>query len=306
MVKEAEAHAEEDREARRGDRDPQPGRSSSSTRPRSSLADSGDKAPEAERKVVEEALADLRPPSPRTPRPASTNSKAKTAKLGEVSQVMGQATCRRGRRRRGRPGAEPQDHAAGADQGSDGTLSTPRSSTTRTRSDRPSRRGRLGGGAGAPPGADPGATRGHSGRHCGGHGATPGAPPEGSRSRTLPSRSSTARSGGLPRGVTRLSPTAWPPRATPPSSRLTRTATGHRPRRERLVDLQRLQAEYVNYKRRVDRDRELAVTRAPWRSSRGCCRSSTTSISHASTATSSTARSRPSPTSSSPPWAVSA
>lgn len=27
---------------------------------------------------------------------------------------------------------------------------------------------------------------------------------------------------------------------------------------ERLVDLQRLQAEYVNYKRRVDRDRELA------------------------------------------------
>ena len=70
---------------------------------------------------------------------------------------------------------------------------------------------------------------------------------------------------------------------------------------ERTADLQRLQAEYLNYKRRVDRDRELVARTRRTPRSRRSSTSSTPSTGRASTA-SSTAASRPSPTSSSGSW----
>ena len=70
---------------------------------------------------------------------------------------------------------------------------------------------------------------------------------------------------------------------------------------ERTLDLQRLQAEFLNYKRRVDRDRELVKQNAIYAVLSGDARrSSTTSTGPASTA-SSRAASRPSPTRSSAP-----
>ena len=66
---------------------------------------------------------------------------------------------------------------------------------------------------------------------------------------------------------------------------------------ERLADLQRLQAEYVNYSKRVDRDREVARDMAVGSVVEALLRCSTTSTWPASTATSRAARSRRSPTS---------
>ncbi|MFN8046900.1 MAG: molecular chaperone DnaK [Dermatophilaceae bacterium] len=119
MVKEAEAHAEEDRKrVEEIETRNQAEQLVYSTE--KFLADSGDKAPEAERKVVEEALADLKAAVAKDSTASIDELKAKTAKLGEVSQVMGQAMyAAAAAAGEGAPGAEPQDHAAGADQGSD-------------------------------------------------------------------------------------------------------------------------------------------------------------------------------------------
>ena len=53
---------------------------------------------------------------------------------------------------------------------------------------------------------------------------------------------------------------------------------------ERTADLQRLQAEYVNYKRRVDRDRDLIRKAAVENVLKDLLTCSTTSVRHASTA----------------------
>ena len=55
---------------------------------------------------------------------------------------------------------------------------------------------------------------------------------------------------------------------------------------ERTADLQRLQAEYANYRRRVERDRLLAGDTRSARVLADCCRSSTTWTGPAPTATS--------------------
>ena len=119
MVKEAEAHAEEDKKrVEEIETRNQAEQLVYSTE--KFLADSGDKAPEAERKVVEEALADLKAAVAKDSTASMDDLKAKTAKLGEVSQVMGQAMyAAAAAAGEDAPGAEPQDHAAGADQGSD-------------------------------------------------------------------------------------------------------------------------------------------------------------------------------------------
>ncbi|MFB9311570.1 nucleotide exchange factor GrpE [Nocardioides plantarum] len=56
-----------------------------------------------------------------------------------------------------------------------------------------------------------------------------------------------------------LEPAAEPEVAESPGDRL---VVAERLAEERLADLQRLQAEYLNYKRRVERDRELVVQNA--------------------------------------------
>ncbi len=119
MVKEAEAHAEEDKK-RVAEIETRNQAEQLVYSTEKFLADSGDKAPEAERKVVEEALADLKAAVAKDSTASIDDLKAKTAKLGEVSQVMGQAMyAAAAAAGEGAPGAEPQDHAAGADHGSD-------------------------------------------------------------------------------------------------------------------------------------------------------------------------------------------
>ena len=58
------------------------------------------------------------------------------------------------------------------------------------------------------------------------------------------------------------------PRSSPRTSRTTASrrprGRGQRALAERTADLQRLQAEYLNYKRRVDRDRELVRENATY------------------------------------------
>ena len=89
--------------------------------------------------------------------------------------------------------------------------------------------------------------------------------------------------------------TARRPDETPPRRWLTPAS------QELTADLQRLQAEYVNYKRRVDRDRDLVAQNAKFAVLGACCPCSTTSTGRGSTA-SSTAVSRPSRSRSSGSW----
>ena len=114
--------------------------------------------------------------------------------------------------------------------------------------------------------------------------------PAGSRGRRLPSAAPTA--------LVRDAAPRW---RTRPRSRATAEGelADERPQlAERTADLQRVQAEYLNYKRRVERDRELVKRERDVPTSRRSPRCSTTSAGPASTA-SSTAASRPSPSSSS-------
>jgi molecular chaperone DnaK len=90
MVKEAEQHAEEDKKrVEEIETRNQAEQLVYSTE--KFLSDSGDKAPEAERKAVDEALADLKAAVAKDSTASLDDIKAKTTHLGEVSQAMGQA-----------------------------------------------------------------------------------------------------------------------------------------------------------------------------------------------------------------------
>jgi molecular chaperone DnaK len=113
MVKEAEAHAEEDRKrVEEIETRNQAEQLVYSTE--KFLADSGDKAPEAEKKVVEEALADLKAAVAKDSTASLDDIKAKTAKLGEVSQAMGQALYAAAAAAGEGADAGPHDSASGA------------------------------------------------------------------------------------------------------------------------------------------------------------------------------------------------
>ena len=125
MVKEAEAHAEEDKK-RVEEIDVRNTADQLVYSTEKFLADSGDKVPAAERGEVETALADLKTAvgTKESPGTDIDDIKAKTARLSEVSQKMGQAMYAASAANASAAGDGPQDSTGpqdGAGSGSSGS-----------------------------------------------------------------------------------------------------------------------------------------------------------------------------------------
>ena len=125
MVKEAEAHAEEDKK-RVEEIDARNTADQLVYSTEKFLAENGEKVPAAEKSDVEAALAELKTAvgSKEAPGTDVEDIKAKTAKLSEVSQKMGQAMYAASAAEEASAGsgdAGPQDSAADADGGPTGS-----------------------------------------------------------------------------------------------------------------------------------------------------------------------------------------
>ena len=247
MVKEAEAHAEEDKQAPRGGRGPQRGRAArllDREVPRGQRRQAARADGEARSTT---ALADLKKALKDGSR-RRRRHQGQDETLARASQELGTAmyAAAGGRARPSRAAAPPSGRRRRPAVGARTTTwSTPRSSTrtsdgrrTAPAGDHARRRGP--GHRPRRPGQRAGSTRRRV--RC-------GADPRPAKSRRArPPTSAGQQSGGRRAGATR----ARRSRRAPP---LARSAA------ERLGDLQRLQAEYVNYRRRVERDRDVARDR---------------------------------------------
>ena len=244
MVKDAEAHAAEDRK-RREETEARNTAEQLVYSTEKFLDDNADKVPADGRGAVDTALADLK-----TALKAGVRRECR-GHLGQgghavrgVAEARHRDVCRgvRAGAAGGSAGAEPvapvAPHAGAGSE--ETTWSTPRlSRTTRTRSDDATTSTPAATEA-ARTVAGPGFSASRTGRPGGRRGRLPRTPPRSSEAleqelaQAQEAVAHQAHHGGQPRA------------AAHPDTMLAA---------ERLLDLQRLQAEYVNYKRRVDRDR---------------------------------------------------
>ena len=241
MMRDAEAHAEEDQQPPRGGRGPQHRPSSSSTRPRSSSPTTptrsrrdgqgrgrGGRSAELKKALEGDDIdrRSRRPPRRSRPRQPEARRRRCTPTPRPAADAGGAGAA--GRRRRPRPTT---------------TSSTPRSSTRTTDEDE-----RVTAIDRARPATSP--TRSRAGRP-----------------RQAPHRPDDRRGPGAGRRASRRRP----PRRRAGRRRPTAGADGAarpscaRQLAERTADLQRLQAEYANYRRRVERDRAVSPRASPSR-----------------------------------------
>jgi hypothetical protein len=281
MMRDAQDHADEDRK-RREDAETRNLAEQLQWQTEKFLAESGDKLPEDSKNKINEALGDLR-----SALGGQDIDRIKTAheNLAKVSQEAGSLLYAQqsAEGTQGAPGPDGTSAPGGAsgsgpaDGGDD--VVTPRSSTRTTRSDRrpappaeggergqATERGRRSGQARRSTHAGGPKTRSRAGARAG----EPGDEPDARPTRRRPRRAGARREG--------------PPSADQPGLgaelEALRTELD-----ERTRDLQRVTAEYANYRKRVDRDRALVVEQATGNVLARCCRCSTTSTGPASTAT---------------------
>ena len=273
MVKDAEAHAEEDQK-RREETEARNTAEQLVYSTEKFLTDNADKLPADGRGAVDAALADLKAALSRSPARAPRTSRPRRPRSSEESQKLGHGDVCRGVRVRGgrrfrrrrcrrRQSAPTRARASDEDVVDAEVVEDDEDKTVSDGQRQP---------------------RQHRGRGGGGPGFSPSPPPPRRPAGRLPRTPPGPRrrwSRSWPRSRRRSPDQAHHGGQPEPSHPDTMLAA------ERLADLQRLQAEYVNYKRRVDRDRAMVQrARGAGTSSRRCSRCSTTSTRPASTATS--------------------